>query len=61
MIFTCKDCGQEISRLTEVPKEVPDDICMTCWWIRSNENLTEEEKDILRGKFINMKTHGSPL
>jgi len=55
--FICKDCGQEVTRLTDAPG-VPKDICLTCAWIRENENLTEEEKEILRGKFGKLKTHG---
>ena len=57
--FVCKDCGQEVSRLTEDPaNDYAKDICLTCLWIRENKNLTEEEKDILRGKFGKIKTHG---
>jgi DNA replicative helicase MCM subunit Mcm2 (Cdc46/Mcm family) len=56
--FTCKDCGQEMTWLTDPPPNTPKDICLTCAWIRENKNLTEEEKDILRGKFRIVKTHG---
>lgn len=46
-VFVCDDCGLTIHRIS-APPDYDSKTCFMCMWLRSNEHLTDKERDELR-------------